>query len=90
MTDIAPINPPKPPDGTNINDLHKWSKDMYGWIMENFARGNAITSFSQAQIDSMSGLDFATKLFFNTTTGKFMGGEVDGGNTLAIRTFTAT
>jgi hypothetical protein len=86
-TELMPSTIPKPPDSADVNEMHKWMLDMYVWAVEAFTKGLQAPFFSQSQIDGMTELSQAGRIFFNNDTGKFMGGEVDS-SALTIKTFT--
>lgn len=80
---------PKPPDNPDLAALQTWAKDLYSFLLTNWQAGLQPPFFSQDQIDQMTTLTQAGKLFFNHDTGKFMGGEVAAG-ALAVKTFTTS
>lgn len=80
---------PKPPDSSEPAALQTWAKDMYSFLVTNWQAGVQPPFFSQNQINQMTSLSQAGKIFFNNDTGKFMGGEVSGG-TLSVKTFTTS
>lgn len=88
-TELMPSTIPKPPDNADPKEMHKWMLDMYTWAVEAFTKGLQAPFFSQSQIDAMTELAQAGRIFFNNDTGKFMGGEVESG-ALSIKTFTAS
>jgi hypothetical protein len=89
MANAEIFNIPSPPDSPDIGELQQWSKDIWTLLTAILSAGNQITFFSQAQIDQMTDLGQAGKIFFNQDTGKFMGGEVSGG-LLSKKTFTTS
>lgn len=89
MADISNFVIPKPPDSPNLADLQTWAKDLYSFLVTNWQTGVQPPFFSQNQIDQMTSLTQAGKIFFNNDTGKFMGGEVSGG-ALSVKTFTTS
>lgn len=88
-TELPPSTIPKPPDSADIHEMYKWMTDMYTWAVEAFTNGSLQTFFTQDQINQMTDLKQAGKIFFNHTTGKFMGGEVNSG-VLSVKTFTTS
>lgn len=88
-SEIASATIPKPPDNANLQEIFKWTQDMYTWATTHFTQGALVTFFTQDQINAMTNLEQAGKIFFNHTTGKFMGGEVDAG-ALSVKTFTSS
>lgn len=88
-SELMPTTIPKPPDSADANEMHKWMLDFYTWAVEVFTKGLQVPFYSQSQIDAMTELSQAGRLFFNNDTGKFMGGEVLS-SALAINTFTTS
>jgi hypothetical protein len=88
-TELSPATVPKPPDDANMQEMFKWMQDMYTWATTHFPSGLLAPFFTQDQITAMTDLDQAGKIFFNHTTGKFMGGEVAAG-ALSVKTFTTS
>lgn len=88
-SELPPATVPKPPDDANVQEMFKWMQDMYTWATTHFPTGLLAPFFNQSQIDQMTDLEQAGKIFFNNTTGKFMGGEVSGG-LLTVKTFTTS
>jgi hypothetical protein len=89
MTELPPSTVPKPPEDPNLQEMHKWIQDMYTWATTHFPKGLLLTFFTQDQVNQINQLSEAGKIFFNYTTGKFMGCEVDSGN-LVVKTFTTS
>lgn len=87
--ELPPATVPKPPDSANMQEMFKWIQDMYTWASTHFPQGILTPFFTQDQINSMTNLEQAGKIFFNHTTGKFMGGEVVSG-ALSVKTFTTS
>jgi len=88
-SEIGTATIPKPPDNADIHEMYKWMLDMYTWAKDSMTAGQLVTFFTQDQINQMTDLSQAGKIFFNHTTGKFMGGEVES-NSLSIKTFTTS
>lgn len=88
-SELPPSTVPKPPDSANAQEMFKWIQDMYGWAVTHFTQGILPPFFTQDQINAMTDLEQAGKIFFNHSTGKFMGGEVVAGE-LAVKTFTTS
>jgi hypothetical protein len=86
---IDPPIIPKPPDSANIQEIFKWAQDMYTWVTTHFPQGILHPFFTQDQINAMTSMEQAGRIFFNYTTGKFMGGEVASGS-LSVKTFTTS
>jgi hypothetical protein len=89
MAQSPVFNIPSPPDSPDAGELHQWAKDIYTLLSSILSGGNQVVFFTQDQIDQMTGLEQAGKIFFNQTTGKFMGGEVSG-SALSLKTFTTS
>lgn len=88
-SELPPATVPKPPDSQDVKEMFKWMQDMYTWASTHFPQGLLAPFFNQDQINAMTNLDQAGKIFFNHTTGKFMGGEVAAGS-LSVKTFTTS
>lgn len=89
MANVPNFVIPKPPDKADLNAFQRWANDMYTFLVNNWQTGVQPPFFSQAQIDQMTDLTQAGKIFFNNDTGKFMGGEVVA-DALAVKTFTTS
>jgi hypothetical protein len=89
MASSPVFNIPSPPDSPDVGEIHQWTKDIYTLLNSILSGGNQQVFFTQDQINQMTGLEQAGKIFFNETTGKFMGGEVSGG-ALSKVTFTTS
>lgn len=89
MADVNNFVIPKPPDSADLKDLHNWVKDMYSFLVTNWQTGLQPPFFSQNQLNQMTALQQAGKLFFNNDTGKMMVGEVASG-ALAVKTITTS
>lgn len=89
MADVPNFVIPKPPDNPNLDELHTWMKDMYSFLVTNWQAGVGLPFFSQNQINQMTALSQAGKVFFNNDTGKAMVGEVVTG-ALSIKTITTS
>ena len=87
--ELPPQTVPKPPDNADVQEMFKWMQDIYTWATTHFPQGVMTPFFTQDQINAMNSLEQAGRIFFNHTTGKFMGGEVTSG-ALSIKTFTTS
>jgi hypothetical protein len=89
MTALPNFFIPKPPENGKNADIHEWARDLYTFLKNNWQSGIQNPFFAQSQIDQMTNLNQAGKIFFNHTTGKAMVAEVIGGN-LNIKTITTS
>lgn len=89
MLDIEPLNIPKPPDSPDINEMHKHLLSMYMFLNTHLSTGTQSPFFTQSQLDQMTDLSQAGRVFMNHTTGKLNVGEVESGN-LVIKQITTS
>jgi len=89
VSQIDPPVVPKPPDSADPHEMLKWAQDMYTWVTTHFPQGILAPFFTQDQINAMTSTEQCGRIFFNYTTGKFMGGEVVSG-ALSVKTFTTS
>ena len=80
MPDSVPLNIPKPPDSPDLKEIHKHLLDLSVFLNTHFSSGTQSPFFSQNQLNQMSQLSQAGKVFMNHTTGKINVGEISGGN----------
>lgn len=89
MANSAPLNIPKPPDSPDLKEMHKHLLSMYMFLNTHLSTGTQSPFFSQNQLNQMSDLSQAGKIFMNHDTGKINVGEIVGGN-LVIKQVTTT